>query len=537
MSGASAGTRPGASAALPVMTIEPPAVRPDCRCVIGVDIGTQSTKAALMSIDGRLLAQASAGYGVDMPRPHWAQQAAQPWLAAVREVIADVTAAGRAQGLADGAIAAVAISGLYGGSGIAVDEKLDPLHPCLIWMDRRATEQVRWVREHIDAATLFGITGNGVDSYYGFTKMMWLRDHEPEVWQRARYLLPPNAWVIAQLTGEVAVDHSAAGNIGGVYDLAQRRWSDEMLARLDIPRRLMPDRLVPSDGIVGTLRPAEASRLGLTAGLPVIAGGVDAAVATLAAGAIRPGRHVAMIGTSMCWGTVRHANDGVTDLISMPHVVGALDQVYTFGGALTAGAAEVWARQALFPDEAKALAELQARAAATPAGAGELLFLPYLMGERSPVWDPDASGCFIGLGMQHRREHLYRAVLEGVGFALQHNIALGQRHTPGLDEDLVVVGGAARSDLWMQILANVTGRRILTLAEDVEATQGAAQLAALGAGLIDEAALAAGWVQPVLRASPDPAARPVMAALYEQYVAAGVALAPVMQGLARVGPV
>lgn len=505
--------------------------------VIGVDIGTQSTKAALMSVDGRLLAQHSAGYGVEMPRPGWAQQPAQPWLEAVCACIHAVVEAGRREhALVDGAVRAVAISGLYGGSGIPVDQALDPLHPCLIWMDRRAEPQVQWVRRHVDLEELQRITGNGVDSYYGFTKMMWLRDHEAAVWQRTWKLLPPNAWVIARLTGEVAVDHSSAGNIGGIYDLAARGWSQPMMERLGLPARLMPERLVHSHDVVGTLLPEFASRLGLPAGTPIVAGGVDAAVATLAAGAVRPGRHVAMLGTSMCWGTVRQQQSGSPGLISMPHVYRGDDRVYTFGGALTAGAAEVWYRQAFLTaagTPAPDLATLEREAAALPAGADGLLFLPYLMGERSPVWDAQASACFLGLGLRHGRMHLYRAVLEGVALALQHNIAAGMRGTGGLDDTLIVVGGAARSQLWMQIVADVTGRPVHTLAEDVEATQGAALLAALGAGLITDADVERGWVQPVPRALPQPEHRAVYAALYEHYVAAYPALAPVMHGLSR----
>lgn len=504
--------------------------------VIGVDIGTQSTKAALMSVEGRLLARHAESYPVEMPRPLWAQQPAQPWLDAVRRCIREVVDAGRRDGvLSDGGVRAVAISGLYGGSGIPVDQRLDPLHPCLIWMDRRAEAQVRRVRETLDLDELRRITGNGVDSYYGYTKMMWLRDEVPELWQRTWKLLPPNAWVIARLTGEVAIDHSSAGNLGGVYDLPARNWSDTLLQRLDIPRGLMPDRLVASHEVVGTLRREEAPALGLPTGTPIVAGGVDAAVATLAAGAVRPGRHVAMLGTSMCWGTVRDGHEGGCGLITMPHVASGHQRVYTFGGALTAGAAEVWCRQALWGSATPQPDALEREAAALPAGADGLLFLPYLMGERSPVWDARASGSLLGLGLRHGRMHLYRAVLEGVAFALQHNIASAMTSTGTLDEALIVVGGAARSDLWMQIVADVTGRPVLTLAEDVEATQGAAMLAAHGVGLIDEAAMARGWVQPVLRATPDPDNRAIYSALYEQYVAAYPALAGVMHGIASAG--
>src|SRR5208283_5217321 len=160
--------------------------------------------------------------------------------------------------------------------------------------------QVEHVRRTVDVERLYDITGNGIDSYYGFTKMLWLRDERPDVWRRTRYLLPPNAYVIHTLTGALAVDHSAAGNIGGVYDMGARAWSPEMLAALGIPKTIMPERLVESTAVVGGLTPEWASRLGLAAGTPVVAGGVDAAVATFAAGVTQPGQHVAIIGTSMC---------------------------------------------------------------------------------------------------------------------------------------------------------------------------------------------------------------------------------------------
>lgn len=141
-----------------------------------------------------------------------------------------------------------------------------------------------------------------MDSYYGFTKMMWLKAERPEVWERTRYLLPPNSYINYRLSGEIAIDHSSAGNIGGIYDLEKRAWSTEMLDALGLDRDKLPDRLVDSGASIGGLVPSLAESLGLRAGISVVAGGVDAAMATLAAGATRPGNHVAMIGTSMCWG-------------------------------------------------------------------------------------------------------------------------------------------------------------------------------------------------------------------------------------------
>ena len=523
-----------------MMTPEAIMKKPSQVCVIGVDIGTQSTKAVLVSTTGQILAQCAQAYQVETPKPLWAQQWPEVWLSAVEQCIRGVV---QQSGVAPEAVQSLCVSSLYGGSGIPVDAAGQALYPCLIWMDRRANDEVAWVRQNVDLERLFDITGNGVDSYYGYTKMLWLREHEPAVWAQTQQFLPPNSYVNARLTGEVAVDHSSAGNIGGVYDVAARRWSDEALQMLGIPRHMMPNRLVASSDVVGPLLPHWAERLGLQAGTPVVAGGVDAAVATLAAGAAQPGNHVAMMGTSMCWGTIRPTVDARHGLISMPHVFNGDQDLYVFGGAIAAGASVTWFRETFCQAEvAAAKAQgvdphtlLEKDAAPLPPGSDGLLFLPYLMGERSPVWDAQASGCFVGLGLHHGRPNLYRAVLEGVTFALRHNIEAGVKGVGTLDERLVVVGGASHSDLWMQIIADVTGRPVFTLDQDVEASLGAALLAAYGAGLIDGDAVRQGWVSCVPRTTPNPQAHAAYSDLFAQYVDLYPALKPAMHRLRATG--
>ena len=501
--------------------------------VIGIDIGTQSTKAVLVAADGTILAQAQHGYTPDTPRPNWAEQHADVWLDAVERCVAKV-----AQGQDD--IVAMCVSSLYGGSGIPVDAGINPLHPCLIWMDRRAEAQVDWVRAHVDMDRLGTVTGNLVDSYYGFTKMMWLRDERPEVWARTALLLPPNAYVIQRLTGKIAVDHTSAGNIGGVYDLQARNWSGEMLEALGIPASLMPARLVDPSDTVGGLTPDAAGRLGLGAGTPVMAGGIDAAVATFAAGVVAPGQHVAMIGTSMCWGYVARTTDAANRLIAFPYVVGTAEDLYVFGGAGSAGAAVSWFREQCCQGETLAAREqgidphrlLDDAASKVAPGSDGIVFLPYLMGERSPVWDSRASGAFIGLNLFHTRAHMYRAVLEGVTFALRHNMEAGAKGSAELEPRLIVVGGAAKSDLWMQIVADITGYPVWTIREDVEAAIGAARLAALGSGLADRNGV--GWVTLVERACPDPAVVERYDAMFEVYSHLYPALAPSMSKLSTI---
>ncbi|MEP6942326.1 MAG: FGGY-family carbohydrate kinase [Betaproteobacteria bacterium] len=499
--------------------------------VIGVDIGTQSTKALLCDARGRIVAQHAIGYHPDTPRPSWAEQSASVWLDAVERAIRGcLDAAARAdRGFLPVSVRAVCVSGLYGGSGVPIDAAMQPTHPCLIWMDRRATAEVDWVRAHLDMDRLYDITGNGVDSYYGYTKMMWLRDHRSEAFARTRWFVPPNAFVVHALTGELAVDRSSAGNIGGVYDYRNACWSEPMLAALGIPVSMMPSRLVASTEVVGTVTAAAAARTGLAVGTKVVAGGVDAAVATLAAGVTSPGHHVAMIGTSMCWGFVSPTVDARHGLVSMPYVFG--DDLYVFGGAITAGSAVTWFVNEFCRDlgamgdpaaATRALVTLEAEARDVPEGADGIVFLPYLMGERSPIWDARASGAFVGLNLFHRREHAYRAVLEGVSFALRDNIEAGMRGAARLDERLVVVGGAARSDLWMQIIADVSGRPVHTIEEDVEAAMGSALLAAYAVGLCDGDGVRRGWVTLTERALPRPAA----SARYDEVFAVYKALYP-----------
>lgn len=490
--------------------------------VIGVDIGTQSTKGLLMDAEGRILASASRSYTVDTPKPLWAEQWPDVWLEAALSVLAEIVSQA---GVDKQQIAAVCISSLYGGSGIAVDENIRPLYPCLIWMDRRASANVEWVNDNVDTKELLRISGNSVDSYYGYTKILWIKENEPQVWEKTRYFLPPNSYINYALTGEVAVDHSSAGNIGGVYNIEKRDWSTQGCRMLGIPKSMMPPRLLASDEIVGGLLPAMATKLGLAAGTPIVAGGIDAAVATLAAGVVAPGNHVAMIGTSMCWGFINHSVDARHGLISMPHVNNPLEDIYTFGGAITAGASVTWfIDQFCSADKLEAQVKgctvhhlLEQHAQGLPSGSEGLIFLPYLMGERSPIWDSRATGTLVGLSLYHTRYHMYRAVLEGIAFALKDNIESGKACAERLDNELIVVGGAAFSDMWMQIIADVTGYPVLTIKEEVEAPLGDCFLAAKAVGMVQNAEQIRAWFTLEARATPNARAHEQYNQLFKTY--------------------
>lgn len=490
--------------------------------VIGVDVGTQSTKGLVMNAKGEILASASVAYGVINKEPLWAEQHPDLWLNATKQVIKDLI---KTADVPKKSIKSLCISSLYGGAGIPVNENIEPLYPCLIWMDRRASEQVDWVRNNVDTEQLFKISGNSCDSYYGYTKILWIKDNEIEVWNNTKYFVPPNSYINYHITGELAVDHSSASNIGGVYDMENRSWSEVTLDMLGIPSTMMPKRLVGSGEIVGGILTEVAEELGLEPGTPCVAGGVDAAVATYAAGVCGSGDHVAMIGTSMCWGFINNSTDAKHGLISMPHVVHSEDNIYVFGGAISAGASISWFIDQFCQAE-KIEAEktgkdvhtfLEEKATQINPGSEGLIFLPYLMGERSPVWDSQASGVMLGLSLFHSRHHMYRAVIEGVTFALRDNMECGKAGAENLNKQLIVVGGAAFSDMWMQIIADITGYPVLTLAEEVEAPLGDCALAAAAVGLIDSPERIKDWSTLVPRAEPNEDTHEIYSSMFEEY--------------------
>ena len=503
--------------------------------LLGSDIGTTLTKTVLVDPTGREIASSSSEYGVIHPRPLWAEQWPDVWFDAFVATVRDVVT--RA-GVRPDEIGGVGISGLYGGSGVPVDRNMDPIRPCIIWMDRRAVEEVEWIRAHVDLDELFEITGNGVDTYHGFTKILWIKRNEPDSWKRIHKLLTPHGFVIRRLTGEAVIDQSSAGNIGGVFDLKARTWSERSCESLGIPIEFLPDRIVDSSEIAGELTPEAAGLTGLVAGTPVISGGIDAAVATLSAGAFDVGNHVAMIGTSMCWGVVHEGESVSPQLVSMPYVAYAAQKVYTFGGAATAGALPRWfrdefGRPAIVRGEQEGLGTyklLDDEAAEIPPGSDCLVVLPYFMGERSPIWDSAAKGTILGLTLSHTRAHVYRALLEGVAFALRHNIEAGEEIGLHLDETCTLVGGAAKSPLWRQILSDVTGYR-LAATRGSEAALGDALLAGIGIGAVDRFEAIRDWLTYEEPTTPNAANKGIYDQLYSVYKGAYPQLRELMASL------
>lgn len=462
------------------------------RYLIGTDIGTSSTKTVMTDEHGNVLAAATEAYGLLCPQNAWAEQWPDVWEEAAKSTIRQVV---KKSGVDAKQVAALCISGLYGGSGIPLDRDMQVVRPCIIWMDRRSEEICKRIKETTDVQRMFDITENGVDSYFGYAKMLWIKENEPENWKRISLFLTPNQYVAYHLTGEIAIDRTSAGNLGGLFDMEKNDWSDEMLAVLGIPRSMLPQRILDPTDILGRLNEESARELKLLPGTPVCAGCIDCLASTLSSGVYSAGHTVAVLATSLNWGLVHGQKQENQQYISMPYLTKDHSLRYTYGGISTAGALTKWFANNLVQNpfaadqeqkEQKLLfGELEQAAGEIPAGSEGLLALPYFMGERTPIWDSKARGLILGLTVKHTSAHLYRAMLESVGYAFRHVMEAYGFSFPR-DAACRIVGGGTASRLWVQILSDITGVKLECMRDGVEAPMGDAFMAGIASGVFSD---------------------------------------------------
>lgn len=457
--------------------------------VIGCDVGTQSAKGIALDRSGQVLATATASYEVHFPGPSWAEQDAADWVRGVRHVLATVAAE-----LGDAAeqVSHIAVDAQVDGV-VATDASGTPLAPAIIWMDRRAAAEARRIEAAVGGDRLFAITGLNGDSSHAAPKMMWLRD---QIDSPVHWYLPPAAMVVADLTGEVVQDHANASS-SMVYDVRARGWSDALLAAAGLDAERLP-RVAEAIDTAGTLRATVAAEIGLPPTCAVLVGTGDDHAAAVGAGVARPGLIADVTGTAEPIGAAatEPCFDAERLLETHAHAVPGMWLVENPG--FVSGGSTLWLSRVL--DIAQS--EVFDLAAQAEPGSGGLVFIPALSGAMAPRWNERARGSFTGAVMQHGREELCRAVLEGCAYALRDNV--DRIAATGLPSDEIrVTGGGARSDLWLQIKADVTGRIARPVMGEGAAT-GAACLAAAAAGWFADVGDASDALVPISRRTFDP---------------------------------
>jgi len=424
--------------------------------LIAVDVGTSSTKTALYHAGGQRLSEAVVEYAIARPSPSWAEMEVEEWWRSLCTTVRQVTAQAGIDPRQVRGIGADGVSWTL----VPVDRNLHALCPAPIWLDRRAEEEAAWLRAQPEAGAWIDLAANPLDAAYVTPKLLWLRAHNPRAFNEAHCFLNSTGYITARMTGALTCDFTQAYAYH-FFDMRRGCWDAQAARCLGIPLEKLPALVSPLE-VVGELEPRAAEEMGLEPGVPVIAGGLDAAIGALGSGVVRLGQ------------TVDQGGQAGGMLMSIDHVVvnpllilsrHVLPGQYLFQSATVGGGSLGWFRDTLGQAEVEAARELGAspyevisqEVEATPPGAHGLIFLPYMAGERTPLWDSNARGVFFGLSYKTMRADILRAIMEGCAFAVLHGLRIAETHGVTVSEWLGD-GGAASSATWCQIKADITGR-------------------------------------------------------------------------------
>ena len=452
--------------------------------VMGIDIGTSGTRALVCNEEGEILGAATAEHPSHFPRPGWSEQNPDDWW---RTTVESVRAAIEQAGIDGREIQGIGLSGQMHGA-VCLNDEGRALRPAILWNDQRTAEECDEITDAIGPGRLIEITCNPALTGLTAPKILWIRKHEPEVYERTRKILLPKDYIRFRMSGTFATEVSDASGML-LLDVPKRRWSDELLEALRIDRDLLAD-CYESEEVSAQVSASAAEALGLKAGTAIVGGGGDQAAGAVGNGIVRRGVVSATLGTS---GVVSAHSDTVQkDARGRVHTFchAVRGKWHVMGVMLSAGGSFQWWRNEMAEKE-RAEAEKQGRdpyellceeAAKVGPGCEGLVFLPYLTGERTPHADPYARGGWIGLTARHTRAHLIRAVLEGITFGMRDSFEIIRGMGVPIEE-VRVSGGGARSAFWRQMQADVYGRAVHTINAGEGPAYGAALLAAVGAGV------------------------------------------------------
>ena len=455
--------------------------------ILAHDLGTSGNKASLFSESGKMLGSQVVSYGVHYFNNNWAEQDADDWWNAVctstKNLISTLAIDPRD-------IAVVSFSGQMMGC-LCVDKAGKPLRKSIIWADQRAQRQAAQIEEHISQYDYYRIVGHRNAASYGIQKLMWVRDNEPEIYEQTYKSLNAKDYIVLRLTGKFYSEYSDA-NSTGCFDLRNLCWSERLVGYAGIDMDKLPE-LKPSTFVAGGVTAKAAAATGLAEGTPVVLGGGDGATANVGGGSVSPGKTYLSMGTSAWIATTTEEPlfDEEMRTVTWAHIVPGL---YSPNGTMqSAGASYSWVKNTLCRMEIHQ-AEMSGKSpyyymeeqiAQSPAGSNGIIFLPYLLGERAPRWNPDARGAFIGLKLENKEGDMLRSVLEGVTMNLAIVLDIFRKHVD--IGEITAIGGGAKGAVWRQIMADIFNAKILVpnILEEAS-SMGAAVAGGVGVGLFKD---------------------------------------------------
>lgn len=450
--------------------------------LLGIDIGTSACKAAVFDSGGKVVAAECREYGIYRLKQDWAEQNPEDWWNAARCAVKALMAKSRIKARE---ISGIGVDG-QSWAAVAVDKQGRALANTPIWMDSRTAGICEELNERIGDDQIFSLSGNSLQPFYTTAKILWYERNLPEVYRKTDKILQSNSYIVYRLTGQVSQDLSQGYGIH-CFDMKKGSWDDPMCKELGIQRGMLPE-LFPCHKVIGTVTKKAAQECGLCEGTPVVAGGLDAACGTLGAGVIHSGETQEQGGQAGGMSICTDSYKADPRLILSYHVVP--DKWLLQGGTTGGGGVMQWLEREFADyerEEAKRFGKtsmdlMNDNAEGISAGSDGLIFLPYMSGERSPIWNPNAKGVYYGLDFAKTKEHFIHAAMEGVAFSLKHNLDVAEEAGAQV-EVLKAMGGSANSLLWTQIKSDVTGKPIVVPSSDTATTLGAAILAGVGVGI------------------------------------------------------
>ena len=480
--------------------------------LLGLDYGTGGAKACLIDTDGQVLGYAFEEYPLIHEHPGWSEHEPERYWEAACRLIPQVLSEGNATG---DDVRGIAVSSALP-SMVMVDVEANPIHRAYNLMDRRATDVVEWLHDEIGEERIFQLSGYRLEDHPALVNLIWEKQHRPEGFARIHKALTIDGYVTLKLTGRATVHDSGGAFFGVAYDLRRRQFDGDMLAAIDIDSEILPD-VYRCEDIVGEVTEDAAKATELVAGIPVAAGQVDCNASWVGAGAIEVGDFQSNLGSVGNFGVIhQNAAFNFSEIgrltINFPYTVDSANTYVTVPTTMTGGQCLRFLRDGFFHYEREleqtlgvsAYDLLTLQAEDVPPGSEGLIVLPFLMGERTPIWDANARGVAFGLSLHHKKGHLVRAMMEGVAYAMYDSFRLVREAGLKVNYPMVLNEGGAVSRLWRQIIADVFDVPIVLVKRREGAPYGDAILAGVAIGLFDDFSVAKSWAEYVEPMEPDP---------------------------------